>query len=167
MKYAEQRMLTLNEHCVICDERHVFQNGPMLKVQAVESNVPSMHNHKWGVGWRIIVNILICVVLSFCLSPSASSLQPGAVCLFLPHPGGDVRSYRCDRHWRRGRFAHISVTCGKARGCRGTDIRVSHDQISVAYLPLHLQPDKKTKKQPCLKLLWNGLQLLTCFWNCT
>lgn len=46
MKYAEQRMLTLNEHCVICDERHVFQNGPMLKVQAFESNVPSMHNHK-------------------------------------------------------------------------------------------------------------------------
>lgn len=37
MKYTEQRMLTLNEHCVICDERHVFQNGPMLKVQAFES----------------------------------------------------------------------------------------------------------------------------------
>ncbi|KAK7891052.1 hypothetical protein WMY93_023015 [Mugilogobius chulae] len=31
MKYAEQRLLTLNEYCVICDERHVFQNGPMLK----------------------------------------------------------------------------------------------------------------------------------------
>lgn len=31
MKYAEQRLLTLNEYCVICDERHLFQNGPMLK----------------------------------------------------------------------------------------------------------------------------------------
>ncbi|XP_055078274.1 protein mono-ADP-ribosyltransferase PARP6-like isoform X1 [Periophthalmus magnuspinnatus] len=31
MKYAEQRLLTLNEYCVICDERHVFQNGPLLK----------------------------------------------------------------------------------------------------------------------------------------
>ncbi|XP_061826304.1 protein mono-ADP-ribosyltransferase PARP6-like isoform X3 [Nerophis lumbriciformis] len=31
MKYAEQRILTLNEYCVVCDERHVFQNGPMLK----------------------------------------------------------------------------------------------------------------------------------------
>ncbi|XP_029993052.1 protein mono-ADP-ribosyltransferase PARP6-like isoform X1 [Sphaeramia orbicularis] len=29
--YAEQRLLTLNEYCVVCDERHVFQNGPMLK----------------------------------------------------------------------------------------------------------------------------------------
>ncbi|XP_035011881.2 protein mono-ADP-ribosyltransferase PARP6 [Hippoglossus stenolepis] len=31
MRYAEQRMPTLNEFCVVCDERHVFQNGPMLK----------------------------------------------------------------------------------------------------------------------------------------
>lgn len=32
MRYAEQRMPTLNEYCVICDERHVFENSPMLKV---------------------------------------------------------------------------------------------------------------------------------------
>ncbi|XP_018521812.1 protein mono-ADP-ribosyltransferase PARP6 [Lates calcarifer] len=31
MRYAEQRIPTLNEYCVVCDERHVFQNGPMLK----------------------------------------------------------------------------------------------------------------------------------------
>uniref|UniRef100_A0A8D3AFT9 Poly [ADP-ribose] polymerase n=1 Tax=Scophthalmus maximus TaxID=52904 RepID=A0A8D3AFT9_SCOMX len=31
MRYAGQRMPTLNEYCVVCDERHVFQNGPMLK----------------------------------------------------------------------------------------------------------------------------------------
>uniref|UniRef100_A0AAQ4PSG7 Poly [ADP-ribose] polymerase n=1 Tax=Gasterosteus aculeatus aculeatus TaxID=481459 RepID=A0AAQ4PSG7_GASAC len=30
-KYAEQRLPTLNEYCVVCDERHVFQNGPLLK----------------------------------------------------------------------------------------------------------------------------------------
>lgn len=35
MKYAEQRLLTLNEYCVICDERHVFQNGPLLKVRSI------------------------------------------------------------------------------------------------------------------------------------
>ncbi|XP_028264568.1 protein mono-ADP-ribosyltransferase PARP6-like [Parambassis ranga] len=31
MRYTEQRIPTLNEYCVVCDERHVFQNGPMLK----------------------------------------------------------------------------------------------------------------------------------------
>ncbi|XP_059191625.1 protein mono-ADP-ribosyltransferase PARP6-like [Centropristis striata] len=31
MRYAEQRLPTLNEFCVVCDERHVFQNSPMLK----------------------------------------------------------------------------------------------------------------------------------------
>ncbi|XP_033295899.1 protein mono-ADP-ribosyltransferase PARP6 isoform X8 [Orcinus orca] len=31
MKYAEQRIPTLNEYCVVCDEQHVFQNGSMLK----------------------------------------------------------------------------------------------------------------------------------------
>ncbi|XP_078448677.1 protein mono-ADP-ribosyltransferase PARP6 isoform X1 [Lampetra planeri] len=31
MLYGEQRIPTLNEFCVVCDEPHVFQNGPMLK----------------------------------------------------------------------------------------------------------------------------------------
>lgn len=35
MKYAEQRIPTLNEYCVVCDEQHVFQNGSMLKVYAL------------------------------------------------------------------------------------------------------------------------------------
>lgn len=32
MRYAEQRIPTLSEYCVICDEKHVFQKGPVLKV---------------------------------------------------------------------------------------------------------------------------------------
>lgn len=32
MEYAEQRIPVLNEFCVVCDEPHVFQNGPMLRV---------------------------------------------------------------------------------------------------------------------------------------
>uniref|UniRef100_A0A672LNH6 Poly [ADP-ribose] polymerase n=1 Tax=Sinocyclocheilus grahami TaxID=75366 RepID=A0A672LNH6_SINGR len=31
MKYSEQRIPTLNDYCVVCDEQHVFQNGSMLK----------------------------------------------------------------------------------------------------------------------------------------
>ncbi|CAB1322470.1 unnamed protein product, partial [Coregonus sp. 'balchen'] len=31
MEYAEQRTPVLNEFCVVCDEPHVFQNGPMLR----------------------------------------------------------------------------------------------------------------------------------------
>ncbi|CAH1796120.1 unnamed protein product [Owenia fusiformis] len=31
MRYAYQRVPTLNEYCVVCDEPHVFQNGAMLK----------------------------------------------------------------------------------------------------------------------------------------
>ncbi|ESO90051.1 hypothetical protein LOTGIDRAFT_123828, partial [Lottia gigantea] len=30
-RYARQRIPTLNEYCIICDEPHVFQNGAMLK----------------------------------------------------------------------------------------------------------------------------------------
>lgn len=32
IRYAEQRIPTLSEYCVVCDEKHVFQNGPVLKV---------------------------------------------------------------------------------------------------------------------------------------
>ncbi|XP_051548588.1 protein mono-ADP-ribosyltransferase PARP6-like isoform X3 [Myxocyprinus asiaticus] len=31
MKYSEQRIPTLNDYCVVCDEQHVFQNSSMLK----------------------------------------------------------------------------------------------------------------------------------------
>ncbi|XP_075996861.1 protein mono-ADP-ribosyltransferase PARP6-like [Genypterus blacodes] len=31
IRYTEQRILTLNEHCVVCDEKHLFQNACMLK----------------------------------------------------------------------------------------------------------------------------------------
>uniref|UniRef100_A0A673JX39 Poly [ADP-ribose] polymerase n=1 Tax=Sinocyclocheilus rhinocerous TaxID=307959 RepID=A0A673JX39_9TELE len=31
MKYSEQRIPTLKDYCVVCDEQHVFQNGSMLK----------------------------------------------------------------------------------------------------------------------------------------
>lgn len=39
MKYSEQRIPTLNEYCVVCDEQHVFQNGSMLKVMRKISNL--------------------------------------------------------------------------------------------------------------------------------
>ncbi|XP_068168769.1 protein mono-ADP-ribosyltransferase PARP6-like isoform X2 [Antennarius striatus] len=49
MKYAMQRMLTLNEHCVICDERHVFQNGPMLKPAVCTRELCVFSFHTLGV----------------------------------------------------------------------------------------------------------------------
>ena len=33
--YCQQRLHTLNEFCVVCDEPHVFQNGAMLKVHLI------------------------------------------------------------------------------------------------------------------------------------
>ncbi len=35
MQYIRQRLPTLNEFCVVCDEPHVFQNGAMLKVSPI------------------------------------------------------------------------------------------------------------------------------------
>ena len=40
IEFAEQRIPVLNEYCVVCDEPHVFQNGPMLRVSS----------HWWNVG---------------------------------------------------------------------------------------------------------------------
>uniref|UniRef100_A0A8C5AXI4 Poly [ADP-ribose] polymerase n=1 Tax=Gadus morhua TaxID=8049 RepID=A0A8C5AXI4_GADMO len=36
MEYAEQRIPVLNEFCVVCDEPHVFENGPMLRPTVCE-----------------------------------------------------------------------------------------------------------------------------------
>lgn len=37
IEFAEQRIPVLNEYCVVCDEPHVFQNGPMLRVSSHSS----------------------------------------------------------------------------------------------------------------------------------
>ncbi|XP_030671620.1 protein mono-ADP-ribosyltransferase PARP8 isoform X2 [Nomascus leucogenys] len=36
IEFAEQRIPVLNEYCVVCDEPHVFQNGPMLRPTVCE-----------------------------------------------------------------------------------------------------------------------------------
>ncbi|XP_041853993.1 protein mono-ADP-ribosyltransferase PARP6-like [Melanotaenia boesemani] len=49
MRYAEQRIPTLNEYCVVCDERHVFQNGPMLKPAVCTRELCVFSFHTLGV----------------------------------------------------------------------------------------------------------------------
>ncbi|XP_023201619.1 poly [ADP-ribose] polymerase 6-like isoform X2 [Xiphophorus maculatus] len=49
MRYAEQRIPTLNEYCVVCDERHVFQNGPMLKTAVCTRELCVFSYHTLGV----------------------------------------------------------------------------------------------------------------------
>ncbi|KAK0143808.1 Poly [ADP-ribose] polymerase 6 [Merluccius polli] len=49
MKYAEQRIPTLNEYCVVCDEQHVFQNGPMLKPAVCTRELCVFSYHTLGV----------------------------------------------------------------------------------------------------------------------
>ncbi|XP_029952017.1 protein mono-ADP-ribosyltransferase PARP6-like [Salarias fasciatus] len=49
MRYAEQRIPTLNEYCVVCDERHVFQNGPMLKPAVCTRELCVFSFYKLGV----------------------------------------------------------------------------------------------------------------------
>uniref|UniRef100_A0AAQ5YPX1 Poly [ADP-ribose] polymerase n=1 Tax=Amphiprion ocellaris TaxID=80972 RepID=A0AAQ5YPX1_AMPOC len=49
MRYAEQRIPTLNEYCVACDERHVFQNGPMLKPAVCTRELCVFSFHTLGV----------------------------------------------------------------------------------------------------------------------
>lgn len=88
MKYAEQRIPTLNEYCVVCDEQHVFQNGSMLKV-----------------GWQGQVSCGLCPCVTIpdahhSLVPStASRVHPGALCLLLLHLGRHVRRGRGGGHW--------------------------------------------------------------------
>lgn len=56
MKYSEQRIPTLNEYCVVCDEQHVFQNGSMLKVSQKRDNPVLI--------WIILIIILFHVFIN-------------------------------------------------------------------------------------------------------
>lgn len=47
IEFAEQRIPVLNEYCVVCDEPHVFQNGPMLRVSSYWWGVSVDFEYKW------------------------------------------------------------------------------------------------------------------------
>ncbi|XP_013876983.1 poly [ADP-ribose] polymerase 6 [Austrofundulus limnaeus] len=49
MRYVEKRIPTLSEFCVICDERHVFQNSPMLKTAVCTRELCVFSFHTLGV----------------------------------------------------------------------------------------------------------------------
>ncbi|XP_048338005.1 protein mono-ADP-ribosyltransferase PARP6 [Sphaerodactylus townsendi] len=52
MKYAEQRIPTLNEYCVVCDEQHVFQNGSMLKPAVCTRKAIKCYSF-YALDWRM------------------------------------------------------------------------------------------------------------------
>ncbi len=70
MEYAEQRIPVLNEFCVVCDEPHVFQNGPMLRVSlfaltrylGLTDGVNSLHSFWITNNISLLMILFICVL---------------------------------------------------------------------------------------------------------
>ena len=63
--YTRQRIPTLNEYCVVCDQDHVFQNGSMLQVRVplcIHNDIKVLdyihHNQTCYQSFIIIQNIL-------------------------------------------------------------------------------------------------------------
>lgn len=57
-QYTRQRIPTLNEFCVVCDDAHVFQNGAMLKVSfkiQTSSSILTCHGDELIV-YSIVMN---------------------------------------------------------------------------------------------------------------
>lgn len=81
MKYAEQRIPTLNEYCVVCDEQHVFQNGSMLKVRILLRSrmrflSPPLLFSSWVSGEDRILSILFETLRNNCLSQKITLSTP-------------------------------------------------------------------------------------------
>lgn len=106
MKYAEQRIPTLNEYCVVCDEQHVFQNGSMLKV-------------RWQ--GQVRCGLWPCVTIPDAqpspVPSTAGRVHPGALRLLLLHPGRHVRRGRGGGHGCRGRAGHGGDPPSPVGGC--------------------------------------------------
>ncbi|GAB0203375.1 hypothetical protein GRJ2_002803100 [Grus japonensis] len=102
IEFAEQRIPVLNEYCVVCDEPHVFQNGPMLRVTVpstqVHTGVPACpgQQHRNSSGALAICqarHIAIAVIKTF----------PGTAHSYYWSAGMEgYRLFRKDRQGRRG-----------------------------------------------------------------
>ncbi|MBN3319731.1 PARP8 polymerase, partial [Atractosteus spatula] len=88
MEYAEQRIPVLNEYCVVCDEPHVFQNGPMLRPTVCERELCVFAFQTLGVMNEAADEIatgaqVVDLLVSMCRSALES---PRKVVIFEPYP---------------------------------------------------------------------------------
>ncbi|KAJ8005585.1 hypothetical protein DPEC_G00119470 [Dallia pectoralis] len=88
MECAEQRIPVLNEFCVVCDEPHVFQNGPMLRPTVCERELCVFAFQTLGVMNEAADEIatgaqVVDLLVSMCRSALES---PRKVVIFEPYP---------------------------------------------------------------------------------
>ncbi|XP_064792643.1 protein mono-ADP-ribosyltransferase PARP8-like isoform X1 [Oncorhynchus masou masou] len=88
MEYADQRIPVLNEFCVVCDEPHVFQNGPMLRPTVCERELCVFAFQTLGVMNEAADEIatgaqVVDLLVSMCRSALES---PRKVVIFEPYP---------------------------------------------------------------------------------
>uniref|UniRef100_A0A8C7T3Q9 Poly [ADP-ribose] polymerase n=1 Tax=Oncorhynchus mykiss TaxID=8022 RepID=A0A8C7T3Q9_ONCMY len=88
MEYAEQRIPVLNEFCVVCDEPHVFRNGPMLRPTVCERELCVFAFQTLGVMNEAADEIatgaqVVDLLVSMCRSALES---PRKVVIFEPYP---------------------------------------------------------------------------------
>ncbi|XP_048737676.2 protein mono-ADP-ribosyltransferase PARP6-like isoform X2 [Ostrea edulis] len=87
-QYAKQRLPTLNEFCVVCDDAHVFQNGAMLKPSVCSRELCVFAFQTLGVmadaaesvaTGAEVVDLLIAMTRAACNSPRKNAI-------FSPYP---------------------------------------------------------------------------------
>eukprot|EP00062_Callorhinchus_milii_P007845 gi/632949872/ref/XP_007890399.1/ PREDICTED: poly [ADP-ribose] polymerase 8 isoform X2 [Callorhinchus milii] len=88
IEHAEQRIPVLNEYCVVCDEPHVFQNGPMLRPTVCERELCVFAFQTLGVMNEAADEIatgaqVVDLLVSMCRSALES---PRKVVIFEPYP---------------------------------------------------------------------------------
>ncbi|KAJ3603954.1 hypothetical protein NHX12_028695 [Muraenolepis orangiensis] len=88
MEYGEQRIPVLNEFCVVCDEPHVFENGPMLRPTVCERELCVFAFQTLGVMNEAADEIatgaqVVDLLVSMCRSALES---PRKVVIFEPYP---------------------------------------------------------------------------------
>uniref|UniRef100_A0A663N5P5 Poly [ADP-ribose] polymerase n=1 Tax=Athene cunicularia TaxID=194338 RepID=A0A663N5P5_ATHCN len=88
IEFAEQRIPVLNEYCVVCDEPHVFQNGPMLRPTVCERELCVFAFQTLGVMNEAADEIatgaqVVDLLVSMCRSALES---PRKVVIFEPYP---------------------------------------------------------------------------------
>ncbi|XP_057599746.1 protein mono-ADP-ribosyltransferase PARP8 isoform X2 [Hippopotamus amphibius kiboko] len=88
IEFAEQRIPVLNEYCVVCDEPHVFQNGPMLRPTVCERELCVFAFQTLGVMTEAADEIatgaqVVDLLVSMCRSALES---PRKVVIFEPYP---------------------------------------------------------------------------------
>ncbi|KAI0211446.1 Protein mono-ADP-ribosyltransferase PARP6 [Lamellibrachia satsuma] len=145
MLYARQRLLTLNEFCIVCDEPDVFPNAPMLKPAVCSRDLCIFSLLTLGVMADVarviafqpeVVDVLVTMAIAACRSPRQEVVFDPYPMVVAPHSSTQLAFDPKKKVFKRVSGALTGITSVNVATLCGSQLKEDMDRCDALAYPL-------------------------------